>query len=137
MSFVTRLLINALALWITVLLGQKIGIKDLGFESGGQTASAVMATAVMVIVLTLVNSTIGLVVKFLTKPLNCLTLGLFSFVVNALMFMLAGVAVSSLGYGFKVGSFTAGLFGSVVMGIISSIATTLVADPDKDAKKKE
>lgn len=137
MSFITRLLINALALWLTVLLAQKVGIKDLGFTGGGQTSSAAIATVVMVVVLTVVNSTIGLIVRMLTTPLNCLTLGLFSFVVNALMFMLAAVVVHKLGYGFNVGSFWAGLFGSVMMGLISSIATTLLADPDKDARKKK
>lgn len=135
MGFITRLVINAMALWLTVLLGQKMGIKGLGFKSGDQTMAAVLATVVMVVVLTVVNATIGLLIRFLTKPLNCLTLGLFSFVVNALMFMLAAVAVNKLGYGFRVETFTAGLFGSVVMGLISAVATALVHDPDKDNKK--
>jgi putative membrane protein len=137
MGFLTRLLINAMALWLTVLLGKQLGVTGLGFKDGGQTSGAVLATIVMVVVLTLVNATIGLIIRFLTKPLNCLTLGLFSFVVNALMFMLAAVAVNKLGYGFRVDNFVAGLFGSVVMGIISAVATALVTDPDKDRKKKD
>ena len=135
MGFITRLVINAMALWLTVLLGQKMGIEGLGFKNGDQTAGAVLATIVMVVVLTVVNATIGLLIKFLTTPLNCLTLGLFSFVVNALMFMLAAVAVNKLGYGFRVDTFGAGLFGSVVMGLISAVATALVQDTDKGREK--
>ena len=135
MGFITRLVINAMALWLTVLLGQKMGIEGLGFKDGDQPANAVIATVVMVLVLTVVNATIGLLIKFLTTPLNCLTLGLFSFVVNALMFMLAAVAVNKLGYGFRVDTFGAGLFGSVVMGLISAVATALVQDTDKGREK--
>lgn len=135
MGFITRLVINAMALWLTVLLGQKMGIEGLGFKDGDRTTNAVIATVVMVLVLTVVNATIGLLIKFLTTPLNCLTLGLFSFVVNALMFMLAAVAVNKLGYGFRVDTFGAGLFGSVVMGLLSAVATALVQDSDKDRKK--
>jgi putative membrane protein len=135
MGFLTRIVINALALGLTVLLGQKLGIKGLGFKPGDNAANAVLSTIVMLVALTVVNATIGLLIRFLTKPLNCLTLGLFSFVVNALMFMLAAVVVHKMGYGFRVDTFTAGLFGSVVMGLISSIATSLVQDPDKDKKK--
>lgn len=135
MGFLTRIVINGLALGLTVLLGQKLGIQGLGFKPGDNTANAVLSTIVMLAALTVVNATIGLIIRFLTKPLNCLTLGLFSFVVNALMFMLAAVAVHKLGYGFRVDNFTAGLFGSVVMGLISAVATSLVQDPDKDRKK--
>ncbi|HEY3412874.1 MAG TPA: phage holin family protein [Armatimonadota bacterium] len=137
MGFITRLVMNALALWLTVLLGQKMGIEGLGFKAGAQPANAIFATVVMVLVLTVVNATIGLLLKFLTTPLNCLTLGLFSFVINALMFMLAAAVVNQLGYGFRVDTFGAGLFGSVVMGIISAVATALVHDADKGKKDED
>jgi putative membrane protein len=84
---------------------------------------------VVVVVLAIVNATIGLIVKLITAPLNCLTLGLLSFVINALMFWLVG----SLNLGsFVVNGFWAALFGSVVMTVISSVLTTLVTDKGED-----
>jgi putative membrane protein len=78
-------------------------------------------------ILGLINATLGKVVKFLTLPLNCLTLGLFSLVVNAAMLMLAG----SLGFGFEVENFLAALVGSVALAIINGLLGTLIPDEDK------
>lgn len=124
MGILTRLIINALALWLTVLIGQSLGL-DLRLAPGVNGAVSAVVTA---IVLALVNALIKPVITLLTLPLNCLTLGLFSFVVNALLFWLVG----SLGLGFHVGGFLPGLFGSVVMAIISAVASKIVADPGKD-----
>jgi putative membrane protein len=121
MGFLIRLIINALALWLTVFLGRQLGL-DLHIGAG---ANGAVTALIVVIVLAVVNATIGLIVRLITAPLNCLTLGLLSFVINALMFWLVG----SLGIpGFRVGSFVAGLFGSVVMTIISSVLTTMTGD---------
>lgn len=125
MGFLVRLVVNAVALWLTVFLGEKLGLP----MHLGAGANGAITAVVVVVVLAIVNATIGLVLKLITAPLNCLTLGLLSFVINALMFWLVG----SLGVrGFKVGSFLAGLFGSVVMTIISSALTSLVGDGKRD-----
>lgn len=124
MGFLLRLLVNAAALWLTVFLGAKL---NLDLHIGGGVVGAATAV-VVVVVLAVVNATIGVVLRLITAPLNCLTLGLLSFVINALLFWLVG----SLGIpGFEVGSFLAGLFGSVVMTIISSVLTTVVGDGDR------
>ncbi|MEX2243086.1 MAG: phage holin family protein [Fimbriimonadaceae bacterium] len=77
-------------------------------------------------VLALINATLGRVVKFLTIPLNCLTLGLFSLVVNAAMLMLAG----SLKIGFVVDSFLAALVGSLVLAVVYGLLGILIPDED-------
>jgi len=78
-------------------------------------------------VLALINATLGRVVKFLTIPLNCLTLGLFSLVVNAAMLMLAG----SLKIGFVVENFWAALVGSLVLAVVYGLLGILIPDEDK------
>ena len=78
-------------------------------------------------VLALINATLGRVVKFLTIPLNCLTLGLFSLVVNAAMLMLAG----SLKIGFVVENFLAALVGSLVLAVVYGLLGILIPDEDK------
>lgn len=125
MGFLIRLVVNAAALWLTVFLGEKLGLE---LHLGGGVNGALTAV-IVVVVLAVVNATIGLVIRLITAPLNCLTLGLLSFVINALMFWLVG----SLGIpGFEVGSFLAGLFGSVVMTIISSLLTNIVGEGDRE-----
>lgn len=78
-------------------------------------------------ILALINATLGRIVKFLTIPLNCLTLGLFSLVVNAAMLMLAG----SLEIGFVVENFWAALVGSLVLAVVYGLLGILIPDEDK------
>jgi putative membrane protein len=66
-----------------------------------------------VLVISLLNATVGLVLKLLTLPLSLLTLGLFLLVINALMLELA----SHLVPGFRVESFGAAFVGAVLLAI--------------------
>lgn len=107
-----RWIISAIALYLTALLAEALGI---GIKVTG-AGPALLAVAVLAIV----NALIRPLVIVLTLPLNCLTLGLFTFVINALMFWLVG---SGWLKGFEVRGFLPALFGSVVMGIIVGIAS--------------
>lgn len=80
--------------------------------------SALMAA----VVIGLVNATIGIVVKLLTLPLTIVTFGLFLFVVNAIMLMLA----SSLVSGFIVAGFWPAFFGAIVLSLINTALRHLV-----------
>jgi len=64
-----------------------------------------------------VNALVKPVLLLLTLPLNILTLGLFTFVINALMILL----VSALLPGFNVEGFLPALLLSLVLSIISSV----------------
>ncbi|HEY3330163.1 MAG TPA: phage holin family protein [Capsulimonadaceae bacterium] len=113
MHLIMRWIASALALAITVYLAQAIGV-DLKFATSGATSVAI--TALMAsLAIGLVNAIIRPVVQLISLPISCLTLGLFSFVVNALMFWLTAMIVP----GFHVGGFVPALFGSIVMSIVS------------------
>ncbi|MBI3947978.1 MAG: phage holin family protein [Armatimonadetes bacterium] len=114
-SILIRLVVSAVALWITSLLARALGLQlEIGSAVGAVVA---------VVALALVNAVIRPVLNLLVGPLNCLTFGLIGFVINALLFWLVG----QLGIeGFRVGSFVAALFGSVVMGIISGLLNAFV-----------
>jgi putative membrane protein len=127
MSVIVRLFANAVALWLTVYVAQKVGV---GLRLIGD-ANGFVAAVFVSIVFAVVNAVVRPVLLFLSKPLTCLTLGLFTFVINALLFW----AVGSLNLGFEVDGFLAGLFGSVVFSVISSVITFVVAD--KNGKKRE
>ena len=107
-----RWIISAIALYITALLAKALGI--------GITVSGAGPALLAVVVLAIVNALIRPLVMLLTLPLNCLTLGLFTIVINALMFWIVGAGWLP---GFEVRGFIPALFGSVVMGIIVGIAS--------------
>lgn len=84
--------------------------------------------AVFVPVLSLVNLLIGSVVRLFTLPINCLTLGLFGFLVNALMFWVAGLITGAqTGSGEPIG-FLVSLIGSVLYTTISAPLSSLVKE---------
>jgi putative membrane protein len=105
MGFLISWLIYALAILITAYLIP--GIKLTGYV-------AALATAV---VLGLINTFIKPVLLLLTLPLNILTLGLFTLVINALLIMLTSAIVP----GFHVDGFWHALLFSLVLTVVNFV----------------
>lgn len=124
MQLLIRWAIGAVALFLTVQLARVVGV-------GGLAVKDIGSAFVVVLAFTLVNAVIRPIVRMLTAPLNCLTLGLFSFVVNALMFWLVG----ALDIGLTVKGFVPALFGSIVLSLVSGLLNTFV--PDKREAERE
>ena len=118
---IVRLLLNwilsALAVWIVAHIVPGISVS-------GPTAALIAA-----LVIGLVNATIGLLLKILTFPLTIVTLGLFWFVINALMLELAAAFVR----GFQVRGFVAAFIGAIVLSIVSSLLQWLIM-PSRSAR---
>ena len=74
------------------------------------------------VVLGLINAVIRPVLVLLTLPVTLLTLGLFIFVINGMMFLLAARLLD----GFVVDGIWAGIFGSVIYSLISWALTQLL-----------
>ena len=108
-------LINAAALAAVAYLMPSVSIDSPG---------AALAAA---LVLGLVNALVRPVLVLLTLPVTILTLGLFIFVINGLLFW----AVGSFMPGFKVDGFWAGVFGAIVYSLISWALSALI--PKKTA----
>jgi putative membrane protein len=70
---------------------------------------------VLAVVLALINIFIKPIITLLTLPLNIVTLGLFSLVINALLIMLADAIVP----GFSVGGFWVALIFAIVLAVIN------------------
>ena len=107
---IIRLAINALSLLIVAYLLE-------GLEVEGITAALVAA-----LVLGMVNAVIRPLILLFTLPLNVLTLGLFTFVVNAALLYLVAQVVR----GFSVENFWAALLGAVLLTVVSMILSGLV-----------
>ena len=67
------------------------------------------------IIIALINTFIKPLLQLITLPINILTLGLFSLVINALMLMLAGWIAP----GFEVEGFLSALFGSLLLSLFA------------------
>ena len=130
----TRLLLRWILLAFSVVAAsldsQALG---LGFKVNYSTADGVIKLLIGVAILSFLNATLGRILKFLTLPLSCITLGLFSFVVNAVVLMVA----ASLNLGFTISesgfkAFVAALVASVLIGFINSVIGVFLPDDDKD-----
>lgn len=88
-----------------------------GFEVAGFYAALIAA-----LVLGLVNAIIRPIVILLTLPINLLTLGLFTFIINALMIWIVSTVVK----GFEVDSFNTALWAALILWIISFVTNSLV-----------
>ena len=113
MHFLVRLLINAAALWVATHIVQGIAYQ-------GHWAS-LLAVALVFGVL---NASVRPLIKVLTFPLLILTLGLFTFVINALMVLL----VAKLVPGFAVRGFWSALLFSLIVSVVVSFLNALAAE---------
>jgi len=83
----------------------------------GVTVSGFFVAMVVAVVLGVVNTFIRPLLLLITLPINILTLGLFTFVINALMIMLAASIVP----GFQVRSFWWALGFSLLLALVMSV----------------
>jgi len=82
---------------------------------------------VATIVLTFVNAILKPVIILFTLPLNILSLGLFTFIINGFMFYL----VSKLVKGFSIVNFWTALVGSFIFSIVSILLNIFIGSPGK------
>ncbi|MBE0574056.1 phage holin family protein [Candidatus Dojkabacteria bacterium] len=115
-----KILINLVVSTIAVLISAYI-IPDVQVEG-------FFVAVVVAVVLAIVNALVKPVVEFLTLPVNILTLGLFSFVVTALMVMLTAAIVP----GFQVGGFLAALLFGVVLSLVNGVLFAVLPGEKKD-----
>ncbi|HEX9019845.1 MAG TPA: phage holin family protein [Nitrospirota bacterium] len=110
LGFLLRWSINLLAL---VAAGSLVsGVRIDGLQAGIAAAG----------ILSIVNAVIRPVVLILTLPINVLTLGFFTLVVNAAMLML----VSTLVPGFVIESFRSAFFGALLVSLISWLVNIFI-----------
>ncbi|UCE78311.1 MAG: phage holin family protein [Nitrospiraceae bacterium] len=84
------------------------------------------------IVFGFVNSFIRPFIKFFTFPIIMLSLGLFIFVINALMLVITSSLSDFLGLGFTVNGFKAALLGAFIISIVSTLLNCLLPAQEED-----
>lgn len=82
---------------------------------------------ILALVLAILNSIVKPILVILTLPITILTFGLFLFVINALIILIAGNFI----HGFKVDGFWWALLFSLLLSIISSILRPLIKEKEQ------
>ena len=113
-----RWFINAVALFVAAMLVPKIRLTASGTTP---SLNEWVTLAVVALIFGVINVTIRPIVVFLTLPLTIVTLGLFVFVVNALMLMLTSRIARALDLGFRVEGFGAALLGALVVSVVGFV----------------
>jgi putative membrane protein len=102
-----RLIINVAAIFVAAQLIDNISYTDW------------LSLGLAALVLGLVNAVIRPIAIVLTLPLNIITLGLFTLVINALMLLLTSWLAGLLGIGFHVEGFWGAFWGALIISLVS------------------
>lgn len=116
MNIFVRWIINVVAL---VLIARLVP----GIELSGWYAAFIVA-----LILGIINVVLKPILLFLTLPLNIITLGLFTLVINGLLFWFAASIVK----GFDVGGFYTAFLGALLMSLINIIAHSIFKQDRKE-----
>jgi putative membrane protein len=120
--FLIKLIVNAVALWITTLIVAGVHVVPYAPDNGALNVTYLLVA----LIFGLVNAIVGGFIRVVAFPLYILTLGLISFIVNGLLLMLVAWISGFFGFGLVVDSFWWGVFGALVLGIISWILGLIV-----------
>ena len=110
-------MLRLLAVWLI----NAVALIAVAYLMPGIAVSSFLTALIAALVLGLVNAVIRPILILLTLPATVVTLGLFIFVINGLLFWFVGSFIE----GFVVTGFWAGVFGAIVFSIISWLLSAL------------
>lgn len=113
---IARLILSTAAVAITASLMSSVTIKPW------------WVTIIVAIVLGIINTVIRPIIKILSLPINIITLGLFSFVINGLMVLLCA---NIIGDHFQVDGLWAAILFSIILSIVNWIIHKMFDNKDK------
>ena len=118
-KFILRLIINAIGLYLAVLIVPGIDLRD-----------NMVSILWLALIFGLVNALFRPLLKFLTCPLIILTLGLFTLVINTFLFWLTSVIGQSFGFGLVISDpvWWNAFLGGLVVRVVSIIMTMILKD---------
>jgi len=125
-GIVIRLIISALALWISTLVIDGITVEGSAAEKAG-------TLLVVAVIFGVVNAVLRPIIKVLGCWAYALTLGLIAIVVNAALLMLTSWIAEQLDLSFDVDKFwPTAVLGALLIGIVSWLLNLVVPDKGKD-----
>jgi putative membrane protein len=119
MKVLLRLLVNTAALWAAA-----------SWISGIHYTGAWTGLVGLALVFGVVNTFVKPVLSLLSLPLQVVTLGLFTLVINAAMLLLTARLARSLAIDFRVDSFGAAVLGAIVVSVVSVLLGVMLGSDD-------
>jgi putative membrane protein len=121
--FLVRLLVNAVALWLTTLI--VAGVKVVPFDPP-TNLSWVLTYLLVALLFGIVNGVIGNFIRIVAFPIYLLTLGLIALIVNGLLLLLVSWISSLIGFGLVVDGFWWGVLGALVLALLSWLIGVII-----------
>ena len=123
LNFALQTVINAVALWVAAW-----AIPGITF-GGGSTGQVVWTVVIVALIFGIVNFFIKPILKLISLPLIILTLGLFVFIVNALMLELTSWLADKFNLSFHVENFFwDAIWGALIITFVSLVLGFLKTD---------
>jgi putative membrane protein len=123
MSILLRLIVNAVALLITAWIVPGI---HLGAAGPHPTRDDWVTLLIVALIFGLVNVVIRPILIVLSLPLTILTLGLFTFVINAFMLLLTSWIAQGMDLGFRIDGFFPALLGALIISVVSFVLSRVL-----------
>jgi putative membrane protein len=122
-GIIVKIVVNALAIWVATLIVPHVQV------TGSSGTNKVLSLAVIGALFGVVNAFIKPVVTVFSLPFLILTLGLFSFVVNAFMLKIVDWISGALGIPFETGPFFwSTILAAIVVTIVSMVLNVVIPD---------
>lgn len=127
MKNLARILVSALALWLTTLLVGGTGNHGVWIQSVAEdTMGKVFTFVIVAIIFAVINITVGRVFRFVAFPLRVLTLGLFSLIINGVLLLLVGWVSDLIGFGLVVEGFWWAVLAALVLSLITMVLNSVL-----------
>lgn len=120
-DLLVKVIVNAVGVWAAIQI-----VPQISFDYGDDW----WKLGAVALILALVNSYLKPILKFLSFPVTLMTVGLFAFVLNAVLLLLVTFVSDQLGLGFTIGgfppdfgadSFVGALLGSIVISVVATL----------------
>ncbi len=127
MKLLLRIVLNAVALYVAVLVVPGIEATD----------GSIVSYLWLALIFGFLNALVKPLLKFFSCALIALTLGLFTLIINTLMFLLTSWIGNQFGVGLMIDGFWAAFLGAVVVSVVSFLLGNSLDDDDKKKRRKK
>ncbi|GAA1844252.1 phage holin family protein [Brevibacterium marinum] len=136
MNFLSRVVVNACAIWVAawILPGVAIAGNSVVEEQTGPIPAMIISYLVIGLIFGLANAFIKPILSFVSAPITCLTLGLFSIVINAIILALTSWLSGFTPFEFTIDTFFfSAIFAAIIVSVVSALLGWLV--PEKSSQR--
>lgn len=126
---IVRLIVTAAALFAAIALVPGVDMAGVATNTL-PPVSTLVNLLIVALIFGLVNAIVKPILKGLTCAITFFTLGLFIFVINALMLFLTSVIAQRFDIGFVVDGAIPALLGSIIISVVSIVLSIFIPDRD-------